>query len=637
MAKKQTDLLAFQLGQLGLDLVTNPLATPPGTLLTAQNVEFIRRAGLQGLGSRGSLTPLNWEALDGAVMAMAAIPLASPADSVVASLSIDPATLTVSADAASETADVTADNTAWIAVSTVPWLVLTGVVSGTPDTSPTTIDYDVLAFTGTGSRVGKILIIGVGAMASLTVTQTTSDFLEIIPSLMPMGPDAVSFPALVNATGAWTVSADQPWVNLDIAGGGAGVTPLVVSLDAYLGVTFRTATVTVTNGTISDELLISQLADFVPMTFDDLTFLPLTGIETPDGLIYPSANGSDTDLVLLDDTGTPTVVATLSGRAVSIVADADHAYIACINDGYLVNDNGGGDPVPITGRIVRYTFTTQVTSIVGEEWGADAGEIDNGSVDSGAGTGFAPSGLVLSGGRLYVAGNQYPGTPLPGWSGGFFNVQSIDPDTETEWVPETGFGEGTNNVNQGQTFIAIPGGAPGFFTGTQVLAGGGYWDNVSVPPGGPTTDTDHAFIWRYSLPSTAQKISFDPGFSNGGFQWSGPFIHHDGATYCAVAGAASAGGMATLGRVFKLDDADNNDSPPNAWAAEKDVLGTFGGNVYPGLPYALDGDLYWPWFGAPGTTNAGYLLKRVAAGGGIWTKVADQLQINNAAAYRVTV
>ncbi len=174
MAKGPTDLLAFQLGQLGLDLVTNPLATPPGTLLTAQNVEFIRRAGYEGLGSRGSLTPLNWEELNGSVLAMAPIPIASPADLIVASVVIDPETVDVSGDGADLTAAVTAMNTSWVAVSTVPWVLITAGGVGNPTTSPTTLSYTVAPFTGTGNRIGKILVLGVGAMDTLLINQDDS-------------------------------------------------------------------------------------------------------------------------------------------------------------------------------------------------------------------------------------------------------------------------------------------------------------------------------------------------------------------------------------------------------------------------------------------------------------------------------
>lgn len=74
------DLLNFQIGTQGLDLVTDPLELPPGTLQTAQNVEWVRDAGLSGLGSRASLTPLNSPALAGPVLAAIAVPLPSPVD-----------------------------------------------------------------------------------------------------------------------------------------------------------------------------------------------------------------------------------------------------------------------------------------------------------------------------------------------------------------------------------------------------------------------------------------------------------------------------------------------------------------------------------------------------------------------------
>ena len=68
------------LGAVGVDLVDSPIQTPDGGLLAAQNVEIVRTLGVGGVGSRGSLTPLNSVTLAGPVLATIAVPLASALD-----------------------------------------------------------------------------------------------------------------------------------------------------------------------------------------------------------------------------------------------------------------------------------------------------------------------------------------------------------------------------------------------------------------------------------------------------------------------------------------------------------------------------------------------------------------------------
>jgi hypothetical protein len=79
---KVEDVLNFKIGQRGLDLVSAPVGKDPESLEEAVNVEYKRDQGLNGLASRGSLVPLNSEALGGAIMALAAVPLPSPVDDI---------------------------------------------------------------------------------------------------------------------------------------------------------------------------------------------------------------------------------------------------------------------------------------------------------------------------------------------------------------------------------------------------------------------------------------------------------------------------------------------------------------------------------------------------------------------------
>jgi len=72
MAENQPD---YQVGQRGLNIVADPLTLPDGTLLKAENVEFVREGGIGGLASRAGLAPLNASALGAAVLAIVNIPI----------------------------------------------------------------------------------------------------------------------------------------------------------------------------------------------------------------------------------------------------------------------------------------------------------------------------------------------------------------------------------------------------------------------------------------------------------------------------------------------------------------------------------------------------------------------------------
>jgi hypothetical protein len=46
-------------------------------------------------------------------------------------------------------------------------------------------------------------------------------------------------------------------------------------------------------------------------------------------------------------------------------------------------------------------------------------------------------------------------------------------------------------------------------------------------------------------------------------------------------------------------------------------------NVYPGIPYLYSGALYWPFYGIPGHTTEGFILKRTS--GGTWSVVISNV------------
>lgn len=72
------DLPQYKIGEKGLSLVQSPLHVPEGGLLSAQNVEFVRDAGIGGIGSRGGLANLNAIALGASALQLTNVPLTYP-------------------------------------------------------------------------------------------------------------------------------------------------------------------------------------------------------------------------------------------------------------------------------------------------------------------------------------------------------------------------------------------------------------------------------------------------------------------------------------------------------------------------------------------------------------------------------
>lgn len=74
-----SDLPQYQVGQAGVNLTSTPIHTPEGGLLKAANVEYVRVAGLGGIGTRGGLATLNTGATLGAtIQALQNLPFSFP-------------------------------------------------------------------------------------------------------------------------------------------------------------------------------------------------------------------------------------------------------------------------------------------------------------------------------------------------------------------------------------------------------------------------------------------------------------------------------------------------------------------------------------------------------------------------------
>lgn len=70
----------YKIGDKGVEITQTPLHTPDGGLLNGQNVEYIRDAGLGGLGSRRGLARYNSSALAGSVLQLENLPFNYPGE-----------------------------------------------------------------------------------------------------------------------------------------------------------------------------------------------------------------------------------------------------------------------------------------------------------------------------------------------------------------------------------------------------------------------------------------------------------------------------------------------------------------------------------------------------------------------------
>lgn len=110
MAGKETN---FTLGTKGLNLVDEPLSLQDGDLQNAQNAEFRRDGGAQGIGLRGGTSRLNSADLGGTILGGAGVPLPSPLSSSL----VRAFHAALSTGSATDTWERSTDGTTWAGVT----------------------------------------------------------------------------------------------------------------------------------------------------------------------------------------------------------------------------------------------------------------------------------------------------------------------------------------------------------------------------------------------------------------------------------------------------------------------------------------------------------------------------------------
>jgi len=173
-----------------------------------------------------------------------------------------------------KTITVTAEND-WTVIKTTGWVVLPTVIGSNTGTFQIGVDITGLP---TGIH-NDIITVNDGVSTktiavSLTITDanTGTDYLYVTPTLLNFGySSGGSIPTQktveINTSANWTTSADQSWINLPTASGGAGaaVIPIALQNISGLAVGEHFATVTFTTGNIHKTVTI-QLTVFEFLT-----------------------------------------------------------------------------------------------------------------------------------------------------------------------------------------------------------------------------------------------------------------------------------------------------------------------------------------------------------------------------------
>lgn len=337
-------------------------------------------------------------------------------------------------------------------------------------------------------------------------------------------------------------------------------------------------------------------------------------------LFYVGDNGGDPWLYDFDG-NTATPVLDLSGTTpMDMTTLNDKVYLAVNNNTVPTLEYSFGSP--LSGRIIEWDPNLGSSQTIGEEFGVSP-KLDQNTlgpmVGFYAGYGWTPVGISTDGTNLYVSVGGYITTDTDTTKLAVMGIiVRLNPDTETAWTYTSPIGATAEHPLGPGGLISPAFFDPGEFGIASMTAIGGFT--------GPNTfgligSSDHPTLATIGLSET-----FDPGVSPpaGGRGWWSDAIFIDGLTLMALATSASGTGAAVFGKIYATADILDN------LAVELDVLGTYGGNVFPGTPYSDGTDLFWPWYGGPGTTNAGFILKRTSSTN-VWTQAETGIDLTGAA------
>jgi len=171
-------------------------------------------------------------------------------------LTLSQTSLSFASAAASSAVNVTA-NVSWTVTDDQTWLS----ASPTSGSNNGSFTVSATANTGTTSRTGTVTVTGGGLTRMVAVTQagTTASTLTVSATSLALASSASTGTFSITSNVSWTVTDDQTWITVSPASGVSNAT-VTVSAIANTATTSRSGTVTVSGGSITRTVAVTQAA-----------------------------------------------------------------------------------------------------------------------------------------------------------------------------------------------------------------------------------------------------------------------------------------------------------------------------------------------------------------------------------------
>ena len=171
-------------------------------------------------------------------------------------LTLSQTSLSFASAAASSAVNVTA-NVSWTVTDDQTWLS----ASPTSGSNNGSFTVSATANTGTTSRTGTVTVTGGGLTRTVAVTQagTTASTLTVSATSLALASAASTGTFSITSNVSWTVTDDQTWITVSPTSGVSNAT-VTVSATANTATTSRSGTVTVSGGSITRTVAVTQAA-----------------------------------------------------------------------------------------------------------------------------------------------------------------------------------------------------------------------------------------------------------------------------------------------------------------------------------------------------------------------------------------
>lgn len=182
-------------------------------------------------------------------------------------IEVKPTSLSFSADAESKQLEISS-NTDWSITSLPDWLT----ASSQSGKNSQTISLKSLVNTSASSRSGKVKIEKQGLTLSVVVDVLQEGMrLSVDNNNLQFGADASTQNVVINTYAEWTASCSEGWITLSQTSG-TGKSTLSISVEENNGDNYRTGSVRILAGELSQTIAITQQGKYFNITESDKTF-----------------------------------------------------------------------------------------------------------------------------------------------------------------------------------------------------------------------------------------------------------------------------------------------------------------------------------------------------------------------------